>query len=258
MDREYHRYVAIGDSFTEGIGDPGRDGRDRGWADRVAERLAVDTPYFGYANLAIRGRLLGQIVAEQVPAAVALGPDLVSFSGGINDALRREWDLTGMAQQLDQGIGVLAGTGARVVIVTFGQPAARSRLMARVQTRLADYREVTYEIADRYAATVVDFWDQSVFNDPRFWSEDRLHLNSVGHERVSLAVLDALQHPAATTWWDPLPQVTPQPVWVRTGRHVSWAGHHLVPWLGRRMAGRSSGDGIQPKRTTCSPVNRSG
>lgn len=250
----WERYVAIGDSFTEGIGDPGPDGRERGWADRVAQTLARDNPGFGYANLAIRGRRVHQIVSEQVPAAVALQPDLVTFAGGVNDALRRHWDLTALAQNLDAGIGALAATGARVVIVTYGQPSGRSRLMGRVDARLSDYREVTYEVAGRHGAAVVDFWDYDVFNDPRFWSADRLHLNPVGHERVALAVLETLEHPGARTWWEPLPAVAPRPVWVRAGRNVSWAGQHLGPWLGRRLTGRSSGDGIEPKRATVLPV----
>ncbi len=157
-----------------------------------------------YANLAVRGRTVPEIVAEQVPAAVALKPDLVSFAGGINDALRRDWDLVTMAQSLQRGMAELAQTGAQIVIVTYGRPSRRSRFMAVVEGRLQQYREVTYEVAAVHGATVVDFWEETVFDDPRFWSDDRLHLNSLGHERVSMAVLDALGMPAPH-WREPLP-----------------------------------------------------
>ncbi len=71
-------FVALGDSFTEGIGDPYPDGSGyRGWADRFAERLAVGRPGLRYANLAIRGRLLREVADDQVPRAVAMAPDLV-------------------------------------------------------------------------------------------------------------------------------------------------------------------------------------
>ncbi|GAA2905465.1 hypothetical protein GCM10020220_113400 [Nonomuraea rubra] len=80
--RHYKSFVALGDSFTEGLNDPGPDGHYRGWADRVAERLAADDPSFRYANLAVRGKLLDQIVAEQVPLAVDMAPDLISFCAG--------------------------------------------------------------------------------------------------------------------------------------------------------------------------------
>jgi lysophospholipase L1-like esterase len=243
----WQRLVAVGDSFTEGIGDPRPNDRDRGWADRVAEALAAEVPDFRYANLAIRGRRLAGIVEEQVPLAVDLEPDLVTFAGGVNDALRRHWDLMVMAQHLDAGIRPLREIGAEVVIVTFGRPSSRSRLMASVEGRLAEYREVTYEIAARHQCRVVDFWDYSVFDDPRFWSEDRLHLNSVGHQRVALAVLEALGHPVGE-WSAPLPPVRPPTPVARIGRDVAWAGKHLAPWLGRRVTGRSSGDGVTPKR----------
>src|SRR5690606_2565066 len=88
------RYVALGDSFTEGIGDPepGSPGGNRGWADRVAETLSQGTETFSYANLAIRGRLLQQIVDEQVEPAIALKPDLISLSAGGNDIIRPSTD----------------------------------------------------------------------------------------------------------------------------------------------------------------------
>lgn len=250
----WQRYVAVGDSFTEGIGDPRPDGRDRGWADRLAQRLAQDDPQVRYANLAIRGRRLEEIVAEQVPHAVSLNPDLVSFAGGINDALGRHWDLASMAAHLEAGIAQVRSCGAEVVIVTYGRPSARSRLMGRIEDRLADYRDVTYEVAGRFGCAVVDFWDHRVFDDPRFWSEDRLHLNPVGHQRVALAVLDALGRPASE-WWRPLPQVRALSPVAKVGRDVSWAGKHLAPWIGRRVTGRSSSDGVTAKRPALEPVS---
>ena len=81
-------FVAIGDSFTEGLNDPDPGGGFRGWADRVAAALAAQRPGFRYANLAVRGKRLGQVVAEQVPRAAELAPDLVSLAAGGNDILR--------------------------------------------------------------------------------------------------------------------------------------------------------------------------
>lgn len=250
----WQRYVAVGDSFTEGIGDPRPDGRDRGWADRVAQWLANEDQQVRYANLAIRGRRLEEIVAEQVPRAVSLNPDLVSFAGGINDALRRTWDMESMATHLESGIADLRACGADVVIVTYGRPSARSRLMSSVESRLSGYRDVTYDVAARFGCTVVDFWDHRVFDDPRFWSEDRLHLNPVGHQRVALAVLEALGCPAGE-WRRPLPEVRVLSPMAKVGRDVSWAGKHLAPWLGRRVIGRSSGDGVTAKRPVLEPVS---
>ena len=114
----FHRYVALGDSFTEGVGDPDptRPNGLRGWADRVAEVLAQQTEDFGYANLAIRGRKLGPIVAEQVDAAVALEPDLMTIHGGGNDVLRPRVDLVGdvaIGEEHGSNLRHVAGSGRR-------------------------------------------------------------------------------------------------------------------------------------------------
>ena len=81
-DHPWRRYVALGDSFTEGVGDPDprSPGGVRGWADRVAEELSIGHEDFAYANLAVRGLLLEQILERQVGPALALQPDLISLS----------------------------------------------------------------------------------------------------------------------------------------------------------------------------------
>ena len=251
---QWQRYVAIGDSFTEGLEDvPGPDGRHRGWADRVAERLAAGQPGFEYANLAIRGRLLTPIMVEQLPAAMAMGPDLITLAGGINDVLRPRWDLTGMLDSWDSGLSLARSQGARVVIVTFGQPSGRSRALGSIEARLRDYRDGLLALARRYDCDVVDFWYASVFDDPRFWAADRLHLNPVGHERVSQAVLETLGF-EVPDWLAPLPPEDSASALARARADAAWIGGHLAPWIGRRLVGRSSGDGVAPKRPQPSPV----
>ena len=100
----WQRYVAVGDSFTEGIGDIGPDGVPRGWADRFAEELAVRNPDLQYANLAVRGRRMRSIVAEQLPAALRAEPDLISLVGGVNDVLRPTWSLLAVSDALEGGV----------------------------------------------------------------------------------------------------------------------------------------------------------
>lgn len=250
---EWQRFVAVGDSFTEGVGDPGPGDRDRGWADRLAEQLAVSQPDLHYANLAIRGRKLHQIVTEQVPTAVQMQPDLVTFAGGINDALRPSWDLPAMTDAVTEALSELSATGATVVVLTFGQPAYRSKVMGLAQQRFAQYRDVLLDAAARNDCLVVDFWEHRAFDDSRFWADDRLHLNSVGHERVTLAVMEALGV-SDQVWWDALPPVSsPSPVSQAVG-DARWFATHLAPWMGRRLLGRSSGDGVTPKRPVLLPV----
>lgn len=243
---QWRRYVAIGDSFTEGLEDPGSGDRHVGWADRVAGELARSNPDLEYANLAIRGRLLAPILADQLPTALALEPDLISIAGGVNDALRPHWDLAAMTTAWDEGLAQARSGGADVVIVTFGQPSRRSKALGAVENRLRDYRDVILDLARRHGCTVTDFWYAWVFDDPRLWAADRLHLNSSGHERVAAAVLEDLGIPT-WDWRAPLPHENPPSVVGRVGSDAAWMGTHLAPWIGRRILGRSSGDGVQPK-----------
>src|SRR4051794_5419342 len=103
----YRRFVALGDSTTEGLMDPYPGGGYRGWADRLAERLADDEPEMRYANLAVRGKLAREVRAEQLEAAIALKPDLASVLSGFNDALRRSVDFPALIAELDTMIGAL-------------------------------------------------------------------------------------------------------------------------------------------------------
>ncbi|MBI0296471.1 SGNH/GDSL hydrolase family protein, partial [Streptomyces sp. PRKS01-29] len=91
-DAAYSRYVALGDSQTEGLGDGDDTTGLRGFADRLAEHLALGNPHFTYANLAVRGRLAAQVHAEQLAPALALRPDLATVVAGVNDFLRPRFD----------------------------------------------------------------------------------------------------------------------------------------------------------------------
>jgi lysophospholipase L1-like esterase len=251
---EFHRYVALGDSFTEGVGDPdpARPNGLRGWADRVAEALAAQTDDFGYANLAIRGRKLPAILDEQLDPALALAPDLVTIHGGGNDVLRPRVDLDALAASYDEAIGRLSAAGAHVALFTIADPGLNPALkMAR--GRVAVFNEWAREIAEKHGATLVDMWRMRGWKVAEVMDVDRLHLNPSGHQMIAIAVLDALgvSHDLA-----PLP-VTPAPDLVgraRIAHEAQWAREHLVPWIGRRVTGRSSGDGIVPKYGELTPL----
>lgn len=247
------RYVALGDSFTEGLMDVvDPEGRHVGWADRVAATMARTSPDLQYANLAVRGRLISQVAAEQVPVACDLKPDLVTFAAGVNDALRRSYDVHACATHLENSVSALRGTGADVVLFAFGDPSRRSTVMGSVSGRIAQANAATRAIAVEYGCRVVDFWGVAAFDDDVYWDEDRLHLSPRGHELAARAALETLGI-GDDSWRTPGPLADPPGPLTRTSGHVTWLRRHFGPWMSRRVRGQSSGDGIVAKRTSWGP-----
>lgn len=250
----WRSFVAIGDSFTEGLDDPYPDGSYRGWADLVAATLAAEAgPDFGYANLAIRGRLFANIVEQQVPAALDMRPDLVSFAAGGNDALRRNFAADALIARFDQVVGEFRATGADVLLFRFADVTARLPAQRIIGPRAAILNQAVGEIAERHGALLVDLFADDAFRNPLLWSADRLHLSAAGHRRVAARVLTVLGLSPDEQWLVVPPEPAPTP-WLAARRaDLRWAGQHLAPWIKRRLTGRSSGDMITAKRPLLTP-----
>ena len=253
----FRRYVALGDSTTEGMDDPRPDGTYRGWADRLAERLAQDNPDLLYANLAIRGRRIADVREEQLAAALALQPDLATVVAGLNDLLRRRYDPDGMAADLEIMLSELRGVGATTLTFTIPDLSCVSPIARIVRTRLFAYNDAIREVARRTGTIVVDVGAEPVALDPRLWSVDRLHASPLGHERIASGFIQALgldNH--LPSWTEPLPPLEP----IRRRPHalvaseVVWMQRYFTPWIIRRLRGRSSGDGRHPKRPELASV----
>ena len=250
----WSRYVAIGDSFTEGIGDPepGSPGGHRGWADRVAEVLGSKTDDFAYANLAVRGKLIQQIVDQQLEAALALRPDLITISAGGNDVIRPGTDPDDIAAVFETAIKRLSASGATIVVFT-GVDVGFSPVFRGIRGKVAIYNENVRRIAVKYDCIVADQWALTEIQDQRMWAPDRLHLAALGHHTVARMVLDALGVP------NDLQPLEPEPLPPRTWRQarvedLSWAREYLMPWVIRRIRHQSSGDSISAKRPDALPL----
>jgi lysophospholipase L1-like esterase len=255
----WRSFVALGDSFTEGLDDPYPDSmRYRGWADLVAGRLAADVSAggdeFHYANLAVRGRLFGRVVAEQLPLARAMRPDLVSFAAGGNDALRRNFDATALVARFDGAVAGLRAGGADVLVFRFADVTRRLPGRKVILPRVEAMNRAVGETAERHGAHLVDLWHDDEFANPRLWSEDRLHLSAAGHRRVAAHVLSALGVAPDPSWLASAPPPERRSWPAARAADARWAARHLAPWMRRRLAGRSSGDLVQPKRPELTPV----
>jgi len=259
MTKQQHpwsRYVALGDSFTEGIGDPepSSPGGHRGWADRVAEVLSQGTDDFAYANLAVRGKLIRQIVDEQVGPALALRPDLITLSAGGNDVIRPGTDPDDIAARCEEAVRRLARDNATIVLFT-GADVGFSPVFRGIRGKVAIYNENLRAIATKHDCIVADLWSLTEIQDVRMWAPDRLHLNALGHHTVARLVLAALNVPNSLEPQQPKPM--PGTTWrqART-EDLAWAREYLVPWVVRRVRHQSSGDKVLPKRPEAGPFSR--
>jgi lysophospholipase L1-like esterase len=249
------RLVTLGDSFTEGVGDddPAAPNGVRGWADRVAEQLAAREPGFRYANLAIRGKLMPQVLGEQLEPALAMDPDLVTLYAGGNDLMRPKVDIDALMVDYEAAVAKIRAAGARLVLFT-GVDGVEDALFRKMRGRVAIYNEFVRAIAVRHDALLVDMWVMRQLRDRRLWAPDRLHLNPYGHTEVAIAVLAALgvDHPLAATELGPREVLSPA---ARRSQNLKWAQEHALPWVRRRLRGESSGDTLTAKRPVLAPVD---
>jgi lysophospholipase L1-like esterase len=249
----FSRYVALGDSTTEGLDDPAPGGGHLGFADRVAARLARENADLLYANLAVRGRKAGQIRDGQLPPALALEPDLATVVGGINDILRPRVELAYVVSAIEETMSALRRTGATVVGVTYPDPTRVMPAARPVRRRVLAFNDELRAIAARHGVVLVDLERDGIV-DARLWSDDRLHASAAGHARIAAAVVLVLGLEPDEDPWAPLPPVDELP-WRRAiARELAWAGRHMAPWIVRRLRGRSSGDGVVAKRTELAPI----
>jgi lysophospholipase L1-like esterase len=207
-----HRFVAIGDSFTEGVGD--WDDRYpngvRGWADRVAKQLAKHDPDTTYANLALRSRTLDDVVGGQLERALDLEPTLVSFFAGGNDLLQLRSDVGDLLDRYEWAVSRLAASGARLLLFT-SYDLRLSPLLEPLRLRNNQFNRRVRQVALDHDALLVDHWAMRAYTHPRMWEPDRLHMSRHGHRYLAASVLRALRvdhtitvrdlgHQAPRTW----------------------------------------------------------
>lgn len=251
------RYVAIGDSFTEGVGDEVLPGTPRGWADLVAQGWAdLGGEPIGYANLAIRGRLAWPIVEEQLEPALALKPTHLSFNGGGNDMLRPKTPLSRIADTFSQVLRRCDEEGVQLILLSGADPTRHLPLGRMIQRRgdlLSD--AVLDRVVDRPDVIRALNWPDKTLAGPGFWAPDRLHMNARGHHRVAARVLTSLGFEPPAEWW-----ALPEQAVEAKQRQVAYYREHVAPWVRRRLTGTSSGDGRAPKYagfTTVEPASAS-
>ena len=237
--------------MTEGMSDEQILGQYRGWADRVAEVMARNWESFTYCNLAIRGKLVGQVVDEQIPQAlphITGASTILSFHAGANDVIRPKYDPERTIATYNAGVDRLHATGARLMLFcVLADTGATTRTAKIWKERFEEFNANVRKRASEVGALLFDPNPDSFWRDQRFIHADRLHLNSQGHHRVAQAVLARLELPHDPDWRKPLPPASPISTLEKAKIDLHWFWNYALPWLGRRARGRSSGDGRSAK-----------
>lgn len=236
--RTFRRYVAIGDSSTEGLEDPDGRGGYRGWADRLAETIADNQAEpLDYANLGVRSLRLGEIRATQFEVAMAMRPDLLSIFGGANDLLGVSCDFAGIRADLAAIFAGARSQGCTVVTFTMPVPYSVNPFGRRLLGRMLQFNDIVREEADQHGVLVMDFQHYPIAQDPRLFSEDRLHANELGHQRVAAALAWRLGIEGADeSWAAAFPDPPPRPrTSAQLAEDVRWARRYFAPWLGRGL-----------------------
>jgi lysophospholipase L1-like esterase len=250
----FTRFIALGDSMTEGMCDEIVDGQYRGWADRVADTLAKENPNFTYVNLAIRGKLLHQVIDDQIPDAAkyVIGPEtLVSFHAGANDVLRPNYQAEDAFAKYEKGISDLIKTGATVIVFTVIDRVEGNGKTAQLwHERFSAFNVNVRQVANKYGAIIIESDNAKWMADLRFLARDRLHLNSDGHWRLSQAVLENLGKEFDPKWKIPLDPAVVKSRLRKNLENLIWIIIFVLPWIWRRIRGKSSGDGRSAKYQT--------
>ena len=252
--KRYERFVAIGDSTVEGLDDPDGQGGYRGWANRLAERLAAQQGSVLYANLGVRGRTTRQVRDEQLERAIAMRPDLVALVTGTNDVLRRGFDAVAFGAEVESMYRAIIESGATVITFTLPDLTPVMPLGRILRKRVAALNDAIRDACRRSGAILCDFAAYPVASDPRLWSGDRLHANSAGHARVAEGFAYHLGLVGTDMRWaEPFAEPLSRTWGGLLRAEVAWLRIHLLPWIWRHLHGRSSGDGRSAKRPELTP-----
>ena len=255
LPARFQRYVAIGDSSTEGLDDPDGHGGYRGWSQRLAERLAQVQGGLLYANLAIRGRTTRRIRDEQLGPALAMRPDLATVFSGTNDVVGRRFDIASVAADMERIQRSLVEGGATVLTFTLPDLTPVMPLARSLAPRIRAMNDALRSAASRTGTILLDFAAYPVATDPRLWSEDRIHANARGHERIAAALAHALGLPGADEGWkEPLSAERPRSRAEQWRAELRWASRHLWPWLARGLFPPAVEPPRSPKRPELTPI----
>lgn len=251
----FERYVAIGDSSTEGLNDPDGSGGYRGWSRRLAARIADAQGGLLYANFGVRGLTTREILDQQLEPAASMQPDLVTIFSGTNDVIRLQFDAHSIACDVEHMQRTFIENGATVLTFTLPDLTPVMPIARWIAPRIQAMNDAVRTATERTGAILLDFASYPVATDPRLWHEDRIHANATGHARIAAGMAFALELPGTDdAWGRGMPPLVPTTAGSKLAAEITWMRHYLLPWIGRGMRARVMGEEREPRRPSLEPI----
>jgi len=259
--KNYQRYVAIGDSSTEGLMDLDGEGGFHGWSRRLATRIDSLQGGLMYANFGVRGLTTRQILDQQVVPASAMKPDLVTMFSGTNDSIGPKFDVRAVERDMEHMQRTFTDAGATVLTFTLPDLTPIMPIARLIAPRIHAMNDAVRNSASRSGAICLDFAAYPVATDPRLWHEDRIHANAAGHQRIADALASALNLPGTDdSWQHDLPSIAAPSFSGKCLAEIMWGWRHLLPWIVKgALAGLSKGERVHklpPTLATFAPTGK--
>lgn len=240
------RILALGDSLTQGVGDPrpgreGFEGRLDGWVSHLVSALTNSGRPVELTNLAFAGAQTSHVVDIQLPRAAGRSADLATCFIGVNDLCRSSFDVARYRDAMEEVFGALCAASPLVLTATIHQFDARypmpAHLRSKVRANIEAANEVLSDLAAQRQLLLLDFRDRPEMRAADIWAWDRLHPNRYGHQLIAadaLQVLQAAGHFTEAT----LPAPKPESRGVPDLAHVVWVGGYVQRVLSSRLRAR--------------------
>jgi lysophospholipase L1-like esterase len=200
----WRRFVVVGDSVAEGLGEPVDGYPDQPWADRVAAELAATAPGFTYRNLGQRDTPIADVRATQLADAIAFEPDLALLAAGGFDALWSSFDAATVEAHLRAIVVGLRESGADVITVGMFDGAAddpdeaKKPMRQRLRQRLRDLADRTSSLAEEFGALHVNLTNHPAARSRNMYSSDGRHGSRRAHAISAAATVRRLGMHVAT------------------------------------------------------------
>lgn len=259
------RFVGLGDSLTEGVGDPqagfaGFSGKLDGWVHHLGTAISQTGLTVTVDNYANAGARLEHVIADQLPGLRAISTtwpaDIISCFIGVNDLWDANLDFDEFERSFDDLFAQLVTMAPTVITASIHDVFAPYPIKAPLRQKLAGnialMNEIIRQTVETHDLVLADFANRSEMFTSSVLAIDRLHPSRYGHLLIAGEVLTELQNRGQFLDVAP-PAATPSRRGLADVAHVAWIGQYAkrnLPRWREEIAANKARDAAKPIDTT--------